>query len=255
MKNKQVKIGNATLYLGDCFSILPKLDVECDALITDPPYGTTNCDWDIKIPLNTFWSIIDSSTKLTANFVLFGCGRFTHELFNSKPDWYRYDMVWVKSKKCGHLNANKMPMRNHESVLVFGRQGFRDAAAYNPQKSLGGRVGVKTVNHKSNVYRDKGTFIHTSDGFLHPGSVLHFKNEIGLHPTQKPLGLMEQLVKTYSNEGDTVLDCFMGSGSTAAAAINTGRKFIGIEQNEKYFNIAVERLKKAYSERKGGSPP
>jgi site-specific DNA-methyltransferase (adenine-specific) len=237
------------LYRGDCFSILPKLDLQADAIITDPPFAGTDCDWDVKIPLDKFWEMVVSKTKQAANFVLFGCGGFTADLINSMRKWYRYDQIWVKSKKCGFLNANKMPLRNHESVLLFGRPGFKDAATYNPQKSLGGKPGIKTRNHKSSVYRDVGQFTHISDGSVHPSSVLCFKSEKGLHPTQKPVDLMEYLVRSYSNEGDTVIDPFAGSGTTAVACINTGRRFIGIEQDKHYFDIAVERIRKAYNVR------
>jgi len=133
----------------------------------------------------------------------------------------------------------------HESILVFGRPGFQRASTYNPQKTPGGRVRTTTRNHKSTVYKNKGEFTHVSDGMQHPSSVLYFASEFGQHPTQKPLALMEHLIKSYSNAGETVLDCFMGSGSTGVAAINTGRRFIGIERDEDIFNTAVERIKKA----------
>ena len=249
MKTKCVKIGNATMYCGDCFDIMPRLDIQADAIISDPPYGVTDCDWDCSIPLEAFWAMVEERAKQSANIVLFGCGKFTVDLINSKPNWYRYDMIWVKSKKCGHLNANKMPMRNHEQILVFGRPGFRVATTYHAQKTPGGKVGVKTVNHKSSVYRDKGKFTHLSDGSLHPGSVLYFKSELDQHPTQKPVSLMECLVKSYSNENEIVVDPFMGSGSTGVACMNTGRQFIGIERERQYFNVACERIEEAYANR------
>jgi site-specific DNA-methyltransferase (adenine-specific) len=253
MKNKKVvTIGNTTLYLGDCFKVLPKLGMKFDTVISDPPFGLTNCPWDNAIPLDKFWEMLDHCTKQNATFVLFGCGGFTVDLINSKRNWYRYDMVWVKSKKCGHLNANLMPMRNHEQILVFGRPGFKKQTIYIPQKTLGGRVGIITRNHKSSIYRDTGECVHTSDGTVHPSSVLTFASERGQHPTQKPVDLTERLVRTYSDEGGTVLDCFMGSGSTAIACVRAGRAFIGIEQDREYFNLAVERVKKAYAERNEG---
>ena len=246
MKVKSVTIGNATLYLGNCFDVLAKLKIKADAVITDMPYGVTDCEWDNSIPLDKFWEMIECCTKPAANIIYFGCGKFTYELYNSKRKWYRYSMVWVKSKKCGHLNSRLMPMRNHEDILIFGRPGNKRTAVYNSQKSSGGKVGVKITNHKSSVYRDTGEYTHISDGTLHPGSALYFKNETGQHPTQKPVALMEHLVKSYSNEKEIVVDPFMGSGSTGIAAIHTGRKFIGIEQNKKYFQIACERIERAY---------
>ena len=246
MKTKRVTIGSVTLILGDCFNVLSKLEIECDAVISDMPYAITDCKWDKPIPLDKFWDMVERITKPTANIVLFGCGKFSHELYNSNPDWYRYDMVWAKTKKCGHLNANLQPMRNHESIHVFIRPGYVKKAVYNPQKALGGRVGVKTINHRSSVYRDTGEYTHISDGFMHPSSILYFKSETGQHPTQKPLGLLEFLVRSYTKETEIVVDPFMGSGTTGVACVRTDRKFIGIEQDPQYFEIACERIKKAY---------
>jgi site-specific DNA-methyltransferase (adenine-specific) len=248
MTKEKVTIGNITLYCGDCFSVLPKLNIESDAVISDPPFGITDCDWDNRIPLDSFWNMVVNRTKQSANVVLFACGKFTVDLVNSKRQWYRYDLVWHKSKKVGFLWANKMPMRNHEAILVFNRPGFFKAATYNPQKTPGGKVCRKTRNHRSHVYRDKGKYTHISDGTIHPSSVLPFSNECGLHPTQKPLALMEFLVRSYSNKNDIVIDPFMGSGTTGVACINTGRAFIGIERNKTYFDIACERIKKAFTE-------
>ena len=239
------------MYNGDCFDILPKLEVEVDALITDMPYACTDCTWDVKIPLDQWWDVIKQKIQPASNVVLFGCGRFTNNLINSNPKWFRYDMIWVKSKKCGFLNANLQPMRSHESILVFVRPGFFKKRTYIPQKTPGGRVGIKTQNRKSSVYRERGQYTHTSNGTLHPGSVLYFKSEFGQHPTQKPVPLMEHLVKSCSNEGDTVIDPFMGSGSTGIACVSTGRRFIGIERDRKFFDIAVQRIVQAYAEKQG----
>jgi len=227
------------------------MNVTFDAVISDPPFGITDCDWDCSIPLDSFWNMVDGHTKQSANFVLFGCNKFTVDLVNSKRKWYRYDLVWQKSKKVGFLNANLMPMRSHESILVFIRPGFFKAATYNPQKTPGGRKpGVKTINHRSNVYRDQGEYTHVSDGTVHPCSVLTFNSEFGQHPTQKPLALMDFLVKSYTNEKDIVIDPFMGSGTTGVACVKAGRKFIGIERKKEYFDFACERIEKAYAEYK-----
>jgi site-specific DNA-methyltransferase (adenine-specific) len=249
MKIDRVKIKDATLYCGDCFNVLPTLDVESDAVISDPPFGITDCDWDCTIPLDSFWAMIEGRTKQTANVVLFGCGKFTVDLVNSNRKWYRYDLVWQKSKKVGFLWANKMPMRSHESILVFNRPGCFRGATYNPQKTPGGKApGIKTVNHRSSVYRDQGEYTHTSDGMIHPCSVLPFTSETGLHPTQKPLALLEFLVRSYTNENDIVIDPFMGSGTTGVACVHAGRAFIGIERKKEYFDIACERIKEAHTE-------
>jgi site-specific DNA-methyltransferase (adenine-specific) len=244
----RVTIENATLICGDCFDVLPTLNVKFDAVISDPPFGITDCDWDNPIPLDSFWNMVESQMKQSANVVLFGCGKFTVDLVNSKRKWYRYDLVWQKSKKVGFLWANKMPMRSHESILVFNRPGFFKAATYNPQKTPGGKIGIKKINHRSSVYKDKGEYTHTLDGTVHPCSVLPFTSEIGQHPTQKPLALMEFLVRSYTNENDIVIDPFMGSGTTGVACVRVGRSFIGIERDRKYFDTACQRIRKAYSE-------
>ena len=251
MKTKQVTIGNATLYNGNSFDVLPKLDVEVDAVVTDMPFGITDCKWDKRIPLDKFWELVEHKTKPTANIVLFACGRFTHELYNSKRKWYRYDMIWVKNKKCGFLNANLQPLRNHESILVFVRPGFFKKGTYNPQKTPGGRAGIRKTKRRGGVYRSIDGCEKYYDGTIHPCSVLYFKNETGLHPTQKSVPLMEHLVKSCSNEGDTVIDPFMGSGSTGIACVSTGRRFIGIERDRKFFDIAVQRIVQAYAEKQG----
>jgi len=248
MRIKTAQIGNATLFCGDSFRVLPKLDVETDAVISDMPYGITACGWDQAPPLDLFWEMMECRTKQSTDFVLFGCGKFAHKLYNSNPKWYRYDNIWVKSKKVGYLNANLQPMRNHESILVFVRPGYFRASTYNPQKIPGGRAGTITRDHCSGVYRNKGKYTHVSDGTVHPGSVLYFKSETGQHPTQKPVALMEWLVRAYSNAGDIVLDPFMGSGSTGVACMNAGRAFIGIERNKEFFDIACKRIEEAYAD-------
>jgi hypothetical protein len=197
--------------------------------------------------------MVEGKTTDTANFVLFGCGRFAVDLVNSKYRWYRYDLIWHKNIKAGFLNANLMPMRNHESILVFGRPGFQNASVYHPQKTPGGRSGRSGRRIKGGVsgrvYANVKACTIVCDGMLHPCSVLPFKSDKGNnnqrqnHPTQKPLALMEWLVKTYTNEGDIVVDPFMGSGTTGVACARLGRRFIGIEKEQTYFDTAVERIK------------
>jgi site-specific DNA-methyltransferase (adenine-specific) len=252
----KVTIGKSTLYCGDCFEVLPRLDIKADAVISDPPFGMTACDWDVTFPLDRFWEMVNPKTKPAANFVLFGCGKFSVDLVNSNRKWYRYDLIWYKNNKVGFLNANKMPLRNHESIMVFGRPGFRKAAVYNPQKSLGGRPGIKTNNLYGGIYDKQGSYISVSDGMLYPCSVLPFDSDkhkrLGQHPTQKPLALMTFLMKSYTNEGNTVIDPFMGSGTTGVAAVQAGRTFIGIEKEQQYFDIACQRINEAYAGRQKG---
>jgi len=181
---------------------------------------------------------------------MFACGKFSIDLVNSRYEWYRYDWIWAKNNRVGFLNASKMPMRSHEQVLVFGRPGHRTAATYNPQRMPGGRVGAKRTICRSadGVYGYTNSCSSVSDGWTHPSSVLCFDSDRGnnsgiLHPTQKPLALMEWLILTYTNENDVVLDPFMGAGSTAVACARTGRRFLGIEREEKYFDLAIQRLR------------
>jgi site-specific DNA-methyltransferase (adenine-specific) len=242
-------IGGCILYQGDCFDILPKLDITADAVISDPPFGITDCDWDVAPPLARFWGTVEAKAKPMANFVLFGCGRFSVDLVNSKYLWFRYDLIWHKNNKCGFLNANKMPLRNHESIMVFGQPGFQKAATYNPVKSAGGRLGVRNTRHsKEGVYPTMQDYTSVSDGNKHPCSVLPFDSDRakGHHPTQKPLSLMEFLIKSYTNEGDLVIDPFMGSGTTGVACARLGRRFIGIEREANYYETAIERIKAAH---------
>jgi site-specific DNA-methyltransferase (adenine-specific) len=257
MTENVVTIGNAILYCGDCFDIMPNLTVTADAVISDPPYNATCCDWDEALPLDIFWNIVSGKTKLSANFVLFGAGKFSVALINSNPDWYRYDLIWQKSSVCGFLNAKKMPMRNHESILIFGRPGYKDKAVYNVQKVVGGKKRMmKGGATYSNVYGAIEKRACVWGDMLHPRSVLYFeledyriRNSAWQHPTMKPVSLMRWLVKSYSNADDIILDPFMGSGSTGVAAIQSGRSFIGVEKNRKFFDVACERIERACAER------
>ncbi|MCL2711121.1 MAG: site-specific DNA-methyltransferase [Planctomycetaceae bacterium] len=227
---KPLTIGNCYLYHGDSFDILPELDVVADAVISDPPYGITHHDWDTSFALKHVWRYLERKTKPAANFVFFGCGDFTIDLINARWYCYRYDLIWVKNNRTDFRNANLKPLRSHESILVFGHPGYNKESTYNPQKIPGSRGGL-----------------------VHPGSVLHFDHDRGNgqqgknhHPTQKPLALMEWLVKTYTNEFDTVIDPFMGSGTTGVACALHNRRFIGIEREKQYFDKAAERICAAY---------
>jgi site-specific DNA-methyltransferase (adenine-specific) len=249
IKMKKVHIKNCTLYHGDCFTILPKLPIIADTVITDPPYGMTDCDWDVMIPLAHFWQLVTEKSHPAANYVLFASNKFSVDLINSKYKWYRYDLVWHKNNKVGFLNANKQPMRSHEQILVFGQPGNKNIATYNSIKSENGKPYTKQQNLKAGVYPAR-SYKTVSDGKRHPCSVLHYKSDKdannGLHPTLKPQKLMEFLVCSYSNQNDIVFDPFMGSGTTGVACALNGRKFIGIEKEEKYFEIAVKRINDAY---------
>jgi site-specific DNA-methyltransferase (adenine-specific) len=244
-RNKKVQIGNCELYYGDCFDIIPNLTIKADSLITDPPFNMTNCEWDKHIPLTQLWHIITEKTKTTANYIFFASNHFVIELVNSKHKWYRYDLVWSKSNRVGFLNANKQPMRSHESILVFGQPGAKAKTTYNPIKTQG-KPYIRKRKVKEGIYPAiEG--ITVSDGWYHPCSVLCFKSEKdfngGIHPTLKPLELMEFLIKSYTNADDLVIDPFMGSGTTGIACQKLGRRFIGIEKEKQFFDTAVKRIK------------
>jgi len=258
MKTDKVTIGNATLYIGDCFDILKELDTVADAVISDPPFGITHCDWD-KVPhFDTMWKLFDAATKPTANFVLFGCGKFSIDLINSMRKWYRYDLIWEKNNKVGFANANLMPLRNHEQILLFGRPGFIKAAIYNPQKNPAKNCRRHISNRSSTVYGKIENYFYESNGMQHPCSVLFFNSDKdkfkALHPTLKPVPLMQFLVLSYTNIGNIVLDPYMGSGTTGVACVQVGRHFIGVEKNRKYFDIACQRIEKAVAEHQNQFP-
>lgn len=259
-----VETGSSILCLGNYLEVLPSLGVEADALVSDPPFGNTSAGWDIAPVLERMWPVLHGSTRPNANIVLFCCGKFTIQLAYSNLDEYRYDLIWRKSKPVGFLNANLMPMRNHESILLFS-QGDKKGATYNPQKVFNKRyVGKKSgggvIGDSGNsVYRKVNKVARISDGFMHPSSVLPFRsvpNAGRLHNTQKPVALMEWLIESYTNPGDLIVDPFMGSGSTGVAIENLNmrldmagdrttkrRRFIGIELNEEFFQKAVVRIR------------
>jgi site-specific DNA-methyltransferase (adenine-specific) len=191
-----------------------------------------------------FWDMVVNRSKSSANIVLFAAGRFMIDLINSKYRYYRYDLVWAKSSPVGFLNANKQPMRSHEHILVFGQSGARSSATYNPLKSDGQPYKKKHYN-SDGVYPSR-SYVTNSNGERYPCSVLHYdhdKSQLGnIHPTLKPLGLLEFLVAAYSNENDVVIDPFMGSGTTGVACRNLGRRFIGVERERSFFETAVKRI-------------
>jgi site-specific DNA-methyltransferase (adenine-specific) len=219
-----------------------------DAVITDPPYGTTACKWDSVIPFEPMWSELKRIIKPRGAIVLFGSQPFTSALVMSNPKWFRYEWVWEKTTATGFGNANKMPLKNHENIAVFYQalptyqpQGLEE---YDPKKRRGGPSG------KAGAFMGRNGITpgrhHLQRVTNYPKTVLRFSREAGAHPTQKPLALLEYLVRTYTNEGDTVLDFTMGSGTTGAACGNLGRSFIGIEKDAGYFNVARERIEAAY---------
>ena len=238
------------LYNGDCLEIMDKLieeGVKVDCILTDMPYGTTQCKWDNIIPFDIMWDKIYKLTYKKSNIILFGSEPFSSNLRISNINNYRYDIIWDKGRGKDPMNAKNRPMKRHENISVF----YRQKGTYNPQmtkldvpdirknnktttSSLWNRNGNITT---SNVYTER----YPTSIFLYADN--NHKNRF--HPTQKNLNLLECLIKTYTNENETVLDFTMGSGSTGVACMNTNRNFIGIELDSSYFNIAKQRKEEA----------
>jgi len=261
---------------GDCLELMKDVpDQSVDMILCDLPYGTTACKWDTVIPFEPLWAQYRRVAKPNAAIVLTASQPFTSALGASNLEWLRYSWYWRKTRATGHLNAKKMPMKDIEDVLVF----YACPPTYNPQGLVAlGKVQKNSASHiargkvqknsASHIARGKvqknsasdmargvssdptsvvtggitrGTYVQEATGY--PRQVLDFPSEGNtVHPTQKPVALMEYLIRTYTNEGETVMDNCMGSGTTGVACMNTGRKFIGMEQDAKYFEIAQKRI-------------
>jgi len=232
------------LFNDDCLKVLPTIpDKSIDLILTDPPYGTTACKWDSIIPLDKMWFELKRIRKDNSAIVFTASQPFTTILINSNFNEFRYDLVWCKNQGTNFYNANRMPLRSHEDVLLF----YKKLPKYNPQKTDGEPYQQKRGT-ASDVYRGKDLHITKSDGKRFPLSWKIFKKDKEkIHPTQKPVALLEYLIKTYTNENDTVLDFTMGSGSTGVACKNLNRNFIGIELDQNYFNIAKQRIESTTS--------
>lgn len=244
------------LLKGDCLGVMKGIPSgSIDAIITDPPYGTTACKWDSVIDFDLMWEQLNRIIKPNGAIVLFGSEPFSSALRMSNIKNYKYDWVWDKNKPTGHLNAKRQPLRVIENISVF----YKKQCVYNPmlidrdKKNIRNteytpnKEGVNTYGKtRKNFKYNEGRTIPINKGY--PRNYLKFigvgtnsKNK-RKHPTQKPTDLMEYLIKTYTNENETVLDFTMGSGSTGVACVNTNRNFIGIEMDDKYFEIAEERI-------------
>jgi site-specific DNA-methyltransferase (adenine-specific) len=222
-------------------------DNSIDMILCDLPYGTTSCEWDDVIPFDALWEQYNRVSKINTAIVLFASQPFTTDLIYSNRANFKYALVWNKNVPTGMSSAKYRPMKYHEDILVF----YKKQPTYNP--ILKERVGKGKSCYKYDHYCGKSNHVNYEKikkkydpDFVQPSSVLNFNvvpNRTGkMHPTQKPVDLLEYLIQTYTNEGDTVLDNTMGSGSTGVAAINTNRKFIGIEKNDTYFQIAQTRI-------------
>ena len=240
------------LYNGDCLELMKSIpDKSVDMILCDLPYGTTKCKWDIVIPLDKLWEQYNRIIKDKGAILLFGSEPFSSKLRISNLRMYKYDWIWKKTKAQGFLNSKKMPLKDYENICVF----YKRLPVYNPQGIIYGNF----QNDRKSKY-SKGEDIYGKEkefGISHmsnfPKQIIEFSNPSGkgqLHPTQKPVDLLEYLIKTYTQDGEVILDNCMGSGSTGVACINTNRDFIGIELDKDYLNIANERIKDAQKEMK-----
>ena len=243
------------LYQGDCIPIMADLSGPYDMILADLPYGTTQCRWDIVIPFEPLWAQYKRLIKKRGAVVLFGSQPFTSALVMSNVEWFAYTWYWKKERGTGFATSGKQPLKSIEEICVF----YQSGVVYNPQmKKLdkpyrhvlprsdspsGGKATLSSIKTQEKQYK---IYTHST-----PHTLLEFSRDNGCkgqHPTQKPAALLEYLIRTYTNEGETVLDNVFGSCSTGVACINTGRNFVGIEQDEGYFKIGQERIAKAQSE-------
>lgn len=240
------------LWQGDCLDLMKNIpDSSVDMVLCDLPYGTTQCKWDSEIDLVALWDAYDRITKPNAAILLFAQAPFSAKLMMSNIKNFRYEWVWIKNRATGFLNSKKMPLKRYENILCF----YKKLPTFNPQMRTHDFDGTKFVGHNPwnnkyrNTYEGYGGYVRKSVEILgderYPINLIKFdlsNYERGLHPTQKPVALCEYLIKSYTNENDLVLDNCMGSGSTGVACKRTNRRFIGIEMESRYFEIAKERL-------------
>lgn len=215
-------------------------DKSIDLILCDLPYGTTKNKWDSIIPLDKLWKQYERIIKDNGAILLFAQTPFAQQLGASNLKLLKYEWIWDKKRVTGFLNSKKMPMKRHENILVF----YKKLPTYNPQLTIGKPYHTHNKAPSTNYNSFETNYETKNDGWRYPVDIQEFSPETGLHPTQKPVALLEYFIKTYSNELDTVLDNCMGSGSTGVAALNTNRKFIGIEKEVEYFEIAKKRIQK-----------
>jgi len=237
------------LIQGDCLEVMRGMEAgSVDAILTDLPYGTTACKWDAIIPFEPMWEVVKHVLKPRGVFVTTASQPFTSKLVMSNLEWFKYEWVWNKIAPVDFLNVNRRPMRVHESVIVFSES----QGTYNPQKSGKGMKRWGKSSRASENYGNYGDAVKESVGY--PRDIINIRRLLGAidgktyHPTQKPVALYEYLIKTYTNEGDTVLDMCAGSGTTLVACHNTNRNGIGIELDPGYFAIAQKRIADAQAQ-------
>ena len=245
VSSKDIKTDNIWLMKGDCLERMKEIESgSVDLILADPPYNITACKWDSVIDLPLMWGQLKRIIKPNGAIVMTASQPFTTILISSNLKMFKYEWIWEKPQGTNPMNAKVMPLKSHENILVF----YSNKPNYNPQmwqstpysgfssdsSKIGEVYGFAKSKHRSNP-----------EGTRYPKTVLRFKQDKGLHPTQKPVALMEYLIKTYTNENETVLDFTFGSGTTGVACVNTSRKFIGIERDDKYFDIGSKRILEA----------
>lgn len=243
-----------TIYKADCFDILKELsDNSVDLILADLPYGTTSLEWDKILPFNKLWDCYDRLVKDTGNIVLFASGKFVYDLYESNKNNFRYKIIWKKNVPTGMSGAKYAPMKYYEEILVFKKSNSKVSdITYNPQ--MKDRVGIHKDCYNYDHYCGKSSHVEYDKikkkydpNKVQPSDIIEFNvvpNRSGkLHPTEKPVDLLRYLIRTYSNEGDVVLDNCMGSGSTGIGCLRENRKFIGVELNNDFYDISENRLK------------
>ena len=235
------------IYLGNCLELMPQIqDQSVDAVICDLPYGTTANKWDSVIPFDKLWAEYKRIIKRGAPIVLFAQCPFGKVLGCSNIEWLKYEWIWIKEQGTGGLNSNHQPLKEHENILVFSEYSASPTGkpmTYNPQFEVGKPYKKYRPPKTSDNYNVAAGGTFYNEGKRYPHSIIQFSRDNGgFHPTQKPVDLLRYLVLTYTNEGDTVLDNCMGSGTTAIACINEKRHFIGFEINKDYYESACKRI-------------
>ena len=235
--------------LGNCLEIMPNIKSESiDLILCDLPYGTTACKWDTIIPFEPLWKEYERIIKPNGAIVLTASQPFTSALVMSNPKLFRYEWIWQKNRGSNFALLKYQPFKEHESVLVFSKNKHKyfpimqeralsgkNRLKYKVSTNCGGDASGFKVENNHHYFKDPNTL-------RYPSSIQKFNTEVGLHPTQKPVALFEYIIKTYTNEGETVLDNCIGSGTTAIACKRTNRNFIGIEMEQKYYDLANKRL-------------
>ena len=251
---KDVLTDKYSLLFGDCLERMKEIPSgSVDLILTDPPYGTTACKWDSVIPFEPMWAELKRIIKPNGAIVLFGSEPFSSALRMSNIKEYKYDWVWIKDRPTGHMNAKTRPLKKHELIHIFSNGQARaggDNMPYNPQgltEVNAKRVESRTQQNDNHTYKKE----YSQQFSNYPNGILEFSRpNKPTHPTQKPVALLEYLIKTYTQENETVMDFTMGSGSTIVAALNTNRKAIGIELDEGYFDIARKRVDEVFNKEK-----